>query len=439
MSTSKQKPLLLLIQPAQESDRLGTKRRRSTGFPKVTLPLLAAYAEGRFNIHIVDESVDDIDFTMKPDLVAVTVLTLMSKRAYEIADIFRKEGIKVVLGGPHVYFFPDEAAEHADALVLREAETAWPQLLNDFLSGSMKEQYQGEGLHDMKGLPHPRFELLRQDAYHTPNVIETARGCPHRCTYCSVTLYWGHTFRFRPVEEVVEEIRAMPPGDVAFIDDNIIGSPKRAKKLFRAIAPLKRKWASQADLKIAKDPELLRLCAESGCQWLFMGLESVNSENIADVGKSRTNPVAEYADAIATIQKAGIKILGSFIFGLDHDRKDVFDNTVEFCIRNGLAAANFYIFTPMPFTKLFDEMKEEGRILHEDWSRYDANHVVFKPKYMTPEELMEGYLGAYRSFYRTSSIIRRTLRHLPRWPLQVFAYNMTRKFNYKHFKEVCEW
>lgn len=439
MPSSKQRPLLLLIQPAQESDRLGTKRRRSTGFPKVTLPLLAAYAEGRFNVHIVDETVQDIDFNMKPDMVAITILTLTSKRAYEIADIFKTKGIKVVLGGPHVYFFPEEAGGHADALVLREAETAWPQLLDDFLSGSMKERYEGESLHDMKGLPHPRLELMRPDAYHTRNVIETARGCPHRCTYCSVTLYWGHTFRFRPVPEVVEEMRSIPPGDVAFVDDNIIGSPKRGKELFRAIAPLKRKWASQADLKIAKDPELLRLCAESGCQWLFMGLESVNSENIADVGKARTNPVEEYAESIATIHKAGIKILGSFIFGLDHDTRDVFDNTVQFCIRNGLAAANFYIFTPMPFTKLFDEMKEDGRILHEDWSRYDANHVVFQPKNMTPEELMEGYLGAYRSLYGTSSIIRRTLKHLPRRPLQVLAYNMARKFHYRRFKEVCEW
>ncbi len=439
MSSFKPKPSLLLIQPAQESDRLGTKRKRKTGFPKVTLPLLAAYAEGRFDVHIIDESVDDIDFNMKPDLVAITILTLTSKRAYEIADTFRKEGIQVVLGGPHVYFFPEEAARHADALVLREAETAWPPLLNDFLNGGIKARYEGEHLHDMKGIPHPRLELLRRDAYHTINVIETGRGCPHRCTYCSVTLYWGHTFRLRPVEEVIEEIRSMPPGEIAFIDDNIIGSPKRAKELFRAITPLKRTWASQADLKIAKDPELLRLCAESGCRWLFMGLESVNSENIADVGKARTNPVEAYAESIATIHQAGIKVLGSFIFGLDHDKKDVFDNTVNFCIRNGLAAANFYIFTPMPFTKLFDEMKAEGRILHEDWSRYDANHVVFKPKNMTPEELMEGYLGAYRSLYGTSSILRRTWKHLPRGPLQVLAYNLARKFHYNRFKEVCEW
>ncbi|NOY54174.1 MAG: B12-binding domain-containing radical SAM protein [Deltaproteobacteria bacterium] len=439
MPSSPKRPLLLLIQPAQESDRLGTKRRRTTGFPKVTLPLLAAYAEERFDVRIVDESVDDIDFRMKPDLVAVTVLTLTSKRAYEIADAFRKEGVKVVLGGPHVYFFPEEAAKHADALVLREAETAWPPLLKDFLNGDMKARYEGEHLHDMKGLPRPRLELLRRNAYHTVNVIETGRGCPHRCTYCSVTLYWGHTFRLRPIEEVIEEIRSMPPGEIAFIDDNIIGSPRRAKELFRAITPLKRTWASQADLKIARDPELLRLCAESGCRWLFMGLESVNSENIADVGKSRTNPVEEYAASIATIHQAGIKVLGSFIFGLDHDTSDVFDNTVDFCIRNGLAAANFYIFTPMPFTKLFDEMKDDGRILHEDWSRYDANHVVFKPKNMTPEELMEGYLGAYRSFYGTSSILRRTLQHLPRRPLQVLAYNLARKFHYKRFREVCEW
>ncbi len=432
------KPALLLIQPAQDKDRLGSRRKRKTSMPKLNLPLLAAYADDRFDVHIIDETIEDIDFDIKADLVGITVLTQYSERAYEIAKTFRKRGIKVVLGGFHVYFFPDEAEQHADALVIGEADSVWDSLLDDFLAGEMKQRYQSDKPHDLVGLPHPRLDLVKKDAYAALNVIETARGCPYKCAFCAVTLFWGHKFRFRPVDEVVAEIRAKPPGDIMFVDDNIIGLPKRAKELFRAMIPLKRKWSSQADLKLAKDPELLELCARSGCQWLFMGIESINSENLEDVGKSRVNVVEQYAESIATIQKSGIKVFGSFILGLDHDDKNVFKNTVQFCKDTRLPGANFYILTPMPFTKLFDEMDKEGRILHRDWSRYDMNHVVFKPKLMTPDELLEGYLSTYRDFYSAGSIAKRLL-HPRRGLAEALILNISRKLNYRHFEEECRY
>ncbi len=406
--------------------------------PKLNLPLLAAYADARFDVRIIDETVQDIDFEMKAELVGITVITQMSKRAYEIADGFRRRGTKTVMGGIHVYFFPDEAAEHADALVLGEAEGVWPQLLEDFLAGKMRERYRAEVPHNLAGLPHPRLDLLKREAYSLPNVIETARGCPHNCAFCAVTLYWGRKFRFRPVGEVVDEVRIMPPGDIVFVDDNIIASPKRAKELFSALIPLKRKWYGQADMRLAKDPELLDLCAKSGCQWLFMGIESINAENIAAIGKSRVNVAEKYDKSIFTIQDAGIKIFGSFIFGLDSDDKSVFDETVQFCIDNRLPGANFYIFTPMPFTQLYDQMEQDRRILYRDWSRYDMNHVVFKPTKMTPEELLEGYLSAYRSFYSLRSIVKRTLR--PRRDLlQLMTLNVGRGLNYRYFEEGCRF
>ena len=430
------KPTLILIYPAPDKDRLGSRRRRSTSVPKLNLSILAAYADDLFDVRIIDETVEDIDFDIKADMVAITVLTLVARRAYEIATEFSKRGAKIVMGGFHVSFFPDEVAKHADSLVIGEAEGVWEQLLHDFLTGKMIERYQRDTPHSLVGLRRPRHDLIKREFYSLPNVMETARGCPNKCAYCAVARYWGYRYRFRPVHEVFDEIRSMPPGDITFVDDNIIGSPSRAKELFKAMIPLKRKWNSQADLKLAKDSELLELCAKSGCQWIFMGIESVNAQNLKDVGKSRINKVEEYQESIKTIQETGIKVLGSFIFGFDHDDKTVFDNTIQFCEDNRLHGANFYIFVPLPGTKLFEEMEADGRIIDRDWSHYDGNHVVFHPMLMTPNELLEGYLYAYRSFYSIHSILKRNLRP-HKGILQSLALNIGRKLNYRYFEEGC--
>ncbi len=431
-----EKPTLILIQPGSDADRLGTRRRKRSSIPKLNLPLLAAYAGERFEVSIVDESVEEIDFGRSADLVGITVLTQLSRRAYEIADTFRRKGSRVVLGGFHVYFYPEEASEHADALVIGEADAIWGQVLEDFLQGDLKPRYQASAPHDLAGLPNPRRDLLNRKAYSFTNVIETARGCPNRCSYCAVALYWGYRARYRPIGEVIDEIRKMPPGDIIFIDDNIVGSPARAKELFRALIPFGRRWSGQADLKIARDPELLTLAAKSGCKWLFIGIESLNPDNLREVSKAKVNVASQYEESLRAIRAAGIAVFGSFILGLDHDDRGVFDRTVGFCEDNRLKGANFYIFTPLPFTKLFDQMQREGRILHTDWTKYDMNHVVFMPKKMTPDELLEGYLDAYRRLYSLRSIARRTLPSL-RDPVQVLALNIGRMLNYPRFEEAC--
>jgi len=430
------KASLILIAPAQDSDRLGSRRRRKTSIPKLTLPLLAAYADARFDVRIIDETVEDIDFNIKADLVGITIMTQLAKRGYEIAREFRKRGSKVVMGGFHVFFFPEDAEQHADALLMGEGEDTWKCLLEDFLAGRLKKCYQVESYHDLTGLPNPRLDLLNKKAYACPNVIETARGCPHECSYCAVTKYWGYKFRFRPVSEVIEEIRIMSPGDIVFVDDNIVGSHRRAKELFSALIPLKRRWSGQADLKMANDPKLMEIAAKSGCKWMFMGIESINANNLLDVGKERVNSPERIEQSIAAIHEAGIKIFGSFIFGFDHDDKNVFEQTVQFCVDNHIEGANFYIFTPMPFTELYKQMELDGRILHNDWSKYDMNHVVFKPAKMTPDELLDGYLSAYRSFYSLGSIAKRVLRPNRDFG-EVLALNLGRKMNYRYFEEGC--
>jgi radical SAM superfamily enzyme YgiQ (UPF0313 family) len=430
------KPSLILIHPSPDKDRLCTRRRTKSSVAQINLPLLAAYADDRFDVRIVDENVEDIDFSIRPDLIGISIMTPTALRGYEIADSFRQRGIPVVLGGMHVFFMRDEAAAHANAIVVGEAEYSWNELLNDFLAGRMNRVYTSDKYHDLAGLPTPRRDLLKPGAYSFPNVIETARGCPHKCSFCSVTTFWGNRFRFRPVEEVVDEIKTMPPGDLLFIDDNVFGHPKRAKELFEALMPLKRRWIGQGELRFSRDPELLDLATRSGCGWIFIGMESVSSANLKAMNKSGINRVEDYDHEIATIHRKGIKILGSFMFGLDDDDTGVFDRTLNFCIRNKLEAANFYILTPMPGTKLFDEMKAAHRILHYNWARYDANHVVFQPLHMTPGELLEGYIKVYKSFYSMKSITARLLGFRSHM-LQLMAINMGRMKNARYFEEGC--
>lgn len=431
------KPRLVLIHPAPDKDRLISRRRTKSSVAQLNLPILAAHADDRFDVRILDENVEEIDFgAVEADLVGISLMTSTSLRGYEIAGDFRKRGIPVVLGGMHVFFMQDEALVHADALVVGEGEYAWNDLLDDFLAGRLKKSYRAERLHDLKGLPRPRLDLLRPGAYSFPNVVETSRGCPNKCNYCAVTEFWGTKFRFRPVEEVIDEIRALPTGNLLFIDDNLFGHPPRSKELFRALIPLKRRWVGQGDLRLARDPELLDLAARSGCKWLFMGFETTSVENLKTLGKARLNRAPEYERSIAAIHGAGIKILGSFMFGLDNDGPDVFARTLDFCIENRLECANFYLLTPLPGTKLFDDMKRQGRIEHFDWSRYDANHVVIRPGSMSKKDLLEGYIRTYRSFYSTGSIARRALR-TKRDKFHTVAMNVGRKLNARYFEEGC--
>jgi radical SAM superfamily enzyme YgiQ (UPF0313 family) len=431
------KPKLVLIHPAPDKDRLISRRRTKSSVAQLNLPILAAHADDRFDVFILDENVEEFDFSsVKSDLVGISLMTSTARRGYEIADAFRLRGVKVVLGGMHVYFLQDEALAHADSIVIGEAEYAWNDLLDDFLAGKLARTYHAEKLHDLVGLPRPRRDLLKPGAYSFSNVVETSRGCPNRCNYCAVTEFWGSRFRLRPVEEVIDEIKALPPGNLLFIDDNMFGNSERSKELFRAMLPLKRRWVGQGDLRLSRDPELLELAARSGCKWLFMGFETTNAENLKALGKARLNRAADYEKSIATIHNSGIKILGSFMFGLDHDDPGVFARTLDFCIENHLECANFYIMTPLPGTKLFEDMKQQDRIEHFDWSRYDANHVVIKPALMSQKQLLEGYIRTYRSFYSTCSIAKRAFRTKSD-KIHTVAMNIGRKMNARYFEEGC--
>jgi radical SAM superfamily enzyme YgiQ (UPF0313 family) len=375
-------------------------------FPYLALTTLAALTPEDVHVRLVDENVEAIDWNESPDLVGISLMTPLAPRGYEIADAYRKRGTPVVLGGIHATMVPDEARAHADAVVAGEAEHVWPQVVHDAQQGRLQPFYCGESRTPLDHLPVPRRELLQRKAYFFINTVQTTRGCPFDCEFCSVTQFYGHTYRVRPLDEVEREVQALEGRFIFFVDDNIIGNSTYAKNLFRRLAPYRLKWASQCSITIGHDPELLSLAQRSGCMGLFIGFESLSQQTLKEMGKT-FNAVKTYREMIQRIHHHGIGIQGSFIFGNDDDTPAVFDDIVRFTEQSRLDAALFSILTPFPGTRLYHQMHTDGRILNRDWSLYDMNHVVFQPRSMSVEQLQAGFEWAYSRLYSWPSIIRR--------------------------------
>ena len=400
---------LLLVFPKSEGGYWGKVRHGKAGVVALGLPTVAALTPPGWNVAIHDARVAPLDYDQKIDLVGITGYTAEIPSTYAIADEFRKRGIPVVLGGVHVSAMPEEALKHADAVVIGEAEEVWKQLLIDFESGSMQTTYHSDVLCTMKNMKIPRRELLGEAIYTNYNTLQATRGCPYDCDFCAVTGVFGRQFRTRPVAEVLDEIRAFDSRHFLFADDNICGQPNYAKELFRALIPLKRKWGGQTSITFAKDDELLRLYAKSGGQYAFIGLESLSQNNLKDINKPWSK-AKDFEEAIGRIHRAGINIIGSFILGLDNDDPSVFRHTLEFVLKNRIAAAQYHILTPFPGTRLYDRMEKDQRILERDWSKYHTSEVVFQPVRMTVEELQEGYNWIFRQTYTLPNILKRVFR-----------------------------
>jgi len=399
-----------LIDPAPKDNILmqTDKDIKSYWFARLSLTTIAALTPPDIEVSITDENVEEIDFDEEVDLVGLTAMTMHAIRAYEIADRFRARNITVVMGGLHASSLPQEAKEHVDAVVIGEAEGVWKELLHDFQQGRLQPFYQSKSLCSLKSQPHPRLDLLNKQHYWTINCVQATRGCPFSCDFCSVAQFFGDTYRYRPVDEVIEEVKLLPPGYFTFVDDNIMGRPEYAKELFQKLAPLKRIWTSQGSLTMAKDTALLQTAARSGCYALFVGIESLTQDNLSSMNKSINN-VSRYEEAIKKIRDHGIMIVGSFIFGFDHDDEAVFERTVRFCEKNKIDLPIFFILTPVPGTRLYKRMEDDGRLLHKDWSRYNGSNVVFKPKLLSEETLFNGYSWAFQECYSYRSIAKRIL------------------------------
>ncbi len=394
---------LRLIAPAVPGN---SRKQKRVLVPPLGLAMVAALTPPDVEVSLTDENVAAIDFQEETDLVGITVLTVTAQRAYEIADIFRAGGTKVVLGGIHASFLPDEAGQHADAIVIGEAEEIWPRLIADLKANRLQKIYeQGEHL-PLLNLPVPRRDLFTKGAYLIKNTLAATRGCPYSCSFCSVSSFFGRTYRCRPVKEILKELDTFNGGKYFFfVDDNIVGKPKFAKELFRAIIPYKIKWFGQASVTIAKDDELLELAATSGCIGLLIGFESISPANLVTVGK-KINVVDEYEEVIGKIHSKGISIHGFFITGLDEDKEDVFERTVRFAQKMKLESAGFAYPMPLPGTDFYNSLSKEGRIITREWSRY-ADEIVFEPKLMSRQVLQKGHAWASQEFFRLPSIWKR--------------------------------
>jgi len=400
---------VLLIFPREK----GVKYSNDTlyPFPMLGLTILASLFPKNYEVKIVNEVIEEIDFESEVDLVGITALTCVSQRAYEVADRFREKGVKVILGGVHPSLLPEEAKEHGDSVFIGEAEGRLEKVLKDFEAGMLQPFYRDHQWHDLKGMPLPRRDLLGKRYSPVFKAIETTRGCPHRCDFCSVPTINGKRYRPRPLDEIDQELSSIikKRGEYLFVaDDNVAAREDYALGLFDIFKHHGVKWMGFATVQIAKNENLLRKAKESGCISLFIGFESLIQENLDDVSKRFVN-TEELPRLVRIIQGHQIGIHGSFIFGFDGDDRQVFRKTVEFVQKNNVELPTFSILTPFPGTPLLKRMEQESRIIDCNWSHYDMSHVVFRPKKMTVQELQEGYLWAQKYACAPRSILKRLL------------------------------
>jgi len=392
---------------------------------RVNLPLLAALTPPGHTMTIVDEAFAPDDINQDVDLVGITVMTDLVLRAYHIADTYRRKAVKVVMGGIHPTVLPDEALEHADAVVVGEAEGIWPRLVSDAASGQMQRLYRAGKMTDLKGLPKPRRDLLPGIKYQgytpIPIGVETSRGCPYDCEFCSIGQTLGHHYRVRPVQEVIAEIESIDSRHLFFVDDALGLNRNVAKKLFTEMIPLRRLWLGQGTVSLAEDLELLRLMRRSGCLGLLVGFESVQKRTQNEVKKIK-NLRIDFYEAMRRFHGEGFGILGTFVFGSDYENKDVFEQTLEFIMRSRMDCAELRILTPLPGTRLYERLLSEGRLFVRDWwlRGYPPDTLLFQPRGMTADELISGFARLNRRAYSFGAMTKRFFGMSP-WKRTLFG------------------
>ncbi len=423
---------ILLISPERERKKEEAFLFR-LGF--LNLPSVAAVTPADCDVRIVDEAYEKINFDENVDLVGITAQTPVAPRAYQIAAEFRRRGVPVVMGGVHASVLPEEALQHVDAVVIGEAEATWPKLLKDLRQGRLQRIYRSNGWVRGEMIPLPRRDLLRHRLYLPLKLLETTRGCPHRCDFCQVSRFFGNRYRTRPLQEIARELDAVfGPGPVMspwtkqmlsliskdlpyflkrrllyIIDNNVVSNKQFARELLSLLKGYDLLWWGHAPISIAQDNRLLRLFAASGCIAINIGFESLSPINLRRIKKGFNKP-ARYSEAIKRIHGYGIGIMGTFIVGLDDDDAGVFQRTIDFIMENQLEWALAFIMTPYPGTESFERFEKEGRILHQNWERYDSLNVVYQPLLLSAEELEKGMRRIWKEVFSVQSIFRRIIR-----------------------------
>jgi len=375
-------------------------------FPPLGLATLAAYLAADDEVTLTDEHVEELDTDDDPELVVIQAYVTSARRAYRIADHYRRRGAYVALGGLHATSLPEEAAAHADSVFTGPGEDTWPEFLSDLRAGRARPLYRSR-VRTLDGLPPVRRDLIKRRLYLVPNSIVVSRGCPHSCAFCYKEAFFagGRGFYTQRVDQALAEIDRLPGRHLYFLDDHLFGDPRFAAALFDGLRGMNRLWQAAGTVASVLRPGLLEKARAAGLRSLFVGFETLEPESLR-AQRKQSNLGRDYAAAVQRLHGLGVMVNGSFVFGSDGERSDVFERTVDWALSVGIETATFHVLTPYPGTALFQRMAAEGRLLHRDWDLYDTRHAVFEPVGMTAAQLEEGYWRAYRSFYRWGSILR---------------------------------
>jgi len=396
--------------------------------PELALYILQGLTPQEHHVTIIEEETELVDLEHDCQLVGISCMTANAPRAYELCKEFKDRGKTVILGGVHPTILPDEASQYADSIVVGEAEGVWEELISDFQNNNLKKKYHNPNADLVKYVPKDFKRILKRRLFNLIPIM-TTRGCPYNCDFCCVTNLFGKKIRHIPIENIVLDIKNSGAKNFMFLDDNIIGHPKYAKELFKAIKPLKIKWVGQASVSLlVEDDELMQLAADSGCKALFMGIESVSEESLKTMRKSITE-IANLENALKKIKKMGILIHASMVFGFDSDSKEIFNDTLRFLIKNKVSTVSFNVLTPYPGTKVHEDLKNENRLTTTDWKYYDHNTVVFEPKNMTGFELQNYKYITRKKFYSIASVLKRLIGNL-------YSPTIFLATNFGHMKQV---
>src|SRR5262245_7272452 len=365
---------------------------------------------------MIDERVEPLRM-VSTDLVAMTVETFTARRAYQIAAQYRSNGVRVVMGGHHPSMLPEESLQHADAVVVGDAEGAWEDVLADAATGRLKRLYRsrpGDG-----GAPIYDRSVFADRRYAPISLVQAGRGCRFACDFCSIHAFYGTYRAQRDPNDIVAEMGTLPRRRlVFFVDDNLYWRRDAFEALMRALIPLRMRWCCQITIDVARDDALLNLMAQAGCALALIGFESLERDSLVAMRKKWNGVAGSYEDVIRRFHARGIMIYGTFVFGYDADTPASFDRAAAFAREQSLCIANFNPLTPMPGTGLYDRLRAEGRLIRETWwldPGYRYGDAIFKPQGMSCAELSEGPMRARRAFYGWSSIAQRALRGAPQW------------------------
>ncbi|MBF0498892.1 MAG: B12-binding domain-containing radical SAM protein [Candidatus Riflebacteria bacterium] len=386
------------------------RKAQANNFLQLTMPYLAGFVStDSFDIRLIDEYDEPVPYDESFDIAAITVNTPNALHCYRMASRLRLHGTYVVMGGPHVSLLPDEARPYADCLIPGEAEETWPLFLRDFLRGSQRRLYRSDNPPTLERLPRPRWDLVKTRRMARYAVI-SGRGCRHSCSYCNLRQIYHSSIRERPADEVIDEIATLPGSRFVFWDDNFFGAPEYAKRLLKGLSGLGKEWAAQVTLEQCENLELLQLARKAGCVYLFLGLESFSQGTLREANKG-INRVCDYIRLIDRIHGCGISTQAGIVFGFDSDGMDVFDRTMDACEQLGIDGATVSLLTPFPGTPLYDRLKQENRLLTDNWEWFNGKtRVTFQPRRMSPEQLFTGYMRFRRKFFSLRSIFRRLCR-----------------------------